>query len=369
MYIDCILSPKNNDEVFKEDIEYLFEELFEYESNSIKISSRELKCKFRIPRNRKYCSALIKIDGDTKEEADLLSECKKKLMHNNRRQNYILTFGIDQSSLYYSNKSYKMLAEYERNLRYLTYLTMINAHGKDWVDLSIKVNSHIKNEIKPNKIPYENTLEGFSLNLIGIYLFDKNPELSSDEFFKSVDNYLNNEESNADEKLNNIIENINQYKGKSIWEKYFNYDNLEYVEENFHEIRRYRNDVMHHHDIYKEDFDNKKIMILKSNQLIRKAIKDIEIGYININLTDINISLSKITQAIHKALVVFANEYAEHMESALDKAREALSSLENTNEYNTYDTNQSSNKNEKKYTLSNTLKGSSIDFKIKILDE
>lgn len=53
------------------------------------------------------------------------------------------------------------------------------------------------------------------------------------------------------------------------------------------------------------------------------------------------------------------------MESALDKAREALSSLENTNEYITYDTTQSSNINGKKYRLSDALKGSRVDLKIK----
>ena len=80
---------------------------------------------------------------------------------------------------------------------------------------------------------------------------------------------------------------------------------------------------------------------------------------------DVNISISKVVEAIYKASIVFANEYSKHIESALDKAREALSRLENTNEYITYDTTQSSNINGKKYRLSDALKGSRVDLKIK----
>lgn len=365
MYIDCIFTPKNKSQVTKIEIKELFKKKFEYNDNRIRIESRNLECKFRIPQNKKYCSVLIEIEGSGKDEADILSKCKKKLKHTDISDNYDLTLGMDESSLYYSIKSYKFLAKYERNLRYLIYLTMIHTYGKDWVDTSVKDNSNIKNGINPNKISYENTLEIFSLNLISIYLFEKNPELNSDDFFKSVDNYLSNQESSTDEKLNNIIESISQYKGISIWEKYFNYDNLEYVEKNFKKIRIYRNDVMHHHNIYKEDFDNKKQIILKSNHLIKKAIEDIERGFININLMDVNISISKVVEAIYKASIVFANEYSKHIESALDKAREALSRLENTNEYITYDTTQSSNINGKKYRLSDALKGSRVDLKIK----
>ena len=252
MYIDCILIPKNEELISKEEIEVLFEYLFDYEDSYIKIESRKLECKFRIPSNKKYCSVLIKIKGSGKEEADILSKCKKRLKHTNRSNNYELTLGMDESSLYYSIKSYKFLAKYERNLRYLTYLTMIHAHGKGWVETSVKDNKNIRNEIKPNRVPYENTLEVFSLNLIRIYLFDRNPELSSGDFFKLVDEYSRNEELGTDEKMDNIICSIEQYKGKSIWEKYFNYDNLQYVEDSFERIRKYRNAVMHHHTISKE---------------------------------------------------------------------------------------------------------------------
>lgn len=329
MYIDCILTPKNKDKVTKGEIEGLFGELFDYNDNLIRIESRDLECKFRFPKNRKYCSVLISAEGDTREEAYILSKCKQLLMHNRRQKSYALTYGADESSLYYSIKSYKMLAEYERNLRYLTYLTMIHAHGNDWVEVSLKNNHNVTNEISKNDILNENTLEVFSLHLIGIYLFRSIPEIEIDKFTKSIEKILKNKNKNESDKLESVKELLNQYKGKSIWEKFFNYNELSYVEETFDDIRKYRNKVMHHHNIRWEEFDNKKKMIIHSKKLLRIAIEDIKNDNIEIKLIDINQSLENIGKLINnfnyynniKYLVSFAeglNEYIKTPQYTVD---------------------------------------------------
>lgn len=268
-----------------EDITDIIDKKFDYANSIINFNEKEILCNIEASEFEKSVSVILEIEGNTEKEARLLDECKQKIKRGGHRKKYHLTVAYDESSKYMSEKLFPYISKYERQLRYLIYLTFINTLGNEWVIKTIKNNKDIKlDSYNPDDI-----LEKFTLDEYDSFLFDDIYYYNPIETLESITEAINKDDFNS----KNWKFILNSKKPYSIWNKYFRKNNLDYVKDYHKRIKKYRNKVMHSKNIDYDDFVDLRSILKKTNKQLKVTIDGIkEYKYESVDVYDIMASLS-----------------------------------------------------------------------------
>lgn len=189
--------------------------------NQIKTSDSIIILSYEIVKNNiDSARKLSKIKNNFKEQI-LKNEC------------YLLT---DETSEYYNKNLYPLFNTFERKLRQIIYF--VASYNEQF--------KNIANEIEKK-------------NFNEIY----NSCFVCNDFWKNVQNVIKSSKMMTKE---NLIKKINEIKEVILWNKI---TNKTFILDNFEGIQKFRNDVMHAHNISYEEYDLAK-------KTIKEAIKELD---------------------------------------------------------------------------------------------
>lgn len=213
------------------------------------------------------------------KSAKLLSSIRDVICNGKHRKDFLIICTYDEASLSYCCRLMKPFGIFERHLRELMYLITVKAFGADWVNKTfpeetiadIKEKSHgIENE----KLT-ETALELLDYSEISAYLFDERYfEYTAEQI---LENKLSDELLETLSK-NEIISIISNSRKDTLWNKLFsNNQKIQNINKDTIEaIRRYRNDIMHHHTLNEKKYKEMQTVVKQVDKSVILAIKDIE---------------------------------------------------------------------------------------------
>ncbi len=182
----------------------------------------------------------LSVDGENEKAAKILNAINIEIC-----EEYNPTVLSNGCSAYFNKLLFPIINEFERKLRKLLYLGSA-LQGNDEAHKNIK------------------DLESKDLGKIFETLF------CDSDFVKNIKSEINNKKTNFTRmELIAIIEKIDE---NTLWDKILGPDCTETLREKFDEIRKYRNDVMHAHNICLEQFKSAKKLFNKVNEELDIAI-------------------------------------------------------------------------------------------------
>lgn len=220
----------------------------------------------------------LKIECDYSEAkaAKILSTIRDNITQGKHRADYSIICTYDEASLSYCCRLMKPFGIFERRLRELMYLITIKAFGIDWIEKSFpeEMICAIKDR-KKGKIT-EAAFEMLDYKEIINYLFKERRFEYTAEYV--IDEELTEEKLNALSK-EEIINIISKARNDTLWNKLFSKNkNIGCItEEDIEELRKYRNDVMHHHTLKENDFKKMQKAVNNINKKLKLAINEIEV--------------------------------------------------------------------------------------------
>ncbi len=204
--------------------------------------------------------------GDSLPVAKALSEANDYILSSYKP--VVISCGC---SSYFTKRLYPLAADFERGLRKLLYL-------KSAISNSQEAQKHIKD------------LESKNLDSIRKLLF------YDTHFTKEVQREVN---SRADsyEKAE-IIKMIEGIEEKTVWSVLFPDNPPEQLKQQFSKLMKYRNDIMHSHNISFERYEKEKALFEEINRAIYTAIDDLLVKEIDdTNAQEFDQSLGEAIQA------------------------------------------------------------------------
>ena len=221
-------------------------------SNGISVDARTRKTK---GQNNYILKA--KTENSTLKDAIALDEAREKIERILADKNISFKMLLNESSQCFTKELYPLICEYETKLRKFIYVTLfdIDEAARATVIAQLK---KAKIEIKDQDPNYD-FLEYSELGDIIVFLF------ANDSLYKDIDHYKSDPTHRYSSK-DDIIEYIKNSTQKTIWEEFFapNFtDSI--IPETIWDIKNYRNDVMHFHNV---SYDCYK----KALELITKGI-------------------------------------------------------------------------------------------------
>lgn len=222
-------------------------------------------------------SVYLKIECDCSEAkaAKILSIIRNNITQEMSKAGYSAICTFDEASLSYCCRLMRSFGKLERRLRELLYLITVKAYGIDWIEKSFpeEIIAGIKSKTG-GKIT-EAAFEMLDYGEIQKYLFDdRRIEYTAEQV---IDEELTDEKLNVLSK-DEIINIILKARKDTLWNKLFAKNkNIGCIkEEDINSLRKYRNDIMHHHTLNETKF---KVMQSAANSMNRKlklAIDEIE---------------------------------------------------------------------------------------------
>lgn len=230
------------------------------------LSEKDKKSYFKIISNESEARA-----------AHMLSSIREIISKGKHRKDFLIICSYDEASLSYCCRLMKPMGVFERHLRELMYLITTKAFGVDWVkktfpkEMIEEIKGRVSSGLSDEKIT-ESALEFLDYGEITTYLFSK-------RYFECSPEYLI-EERLSDQLLNSfskekIISIISAHRKSTLWDKLFS--NINGVsEETIDKIRKYRNDVMHHHTLSDSYYRIIRKEVQTADKTITQAIIDIK---------------------------------------------------------------------------------------------
>lgn len=188
-------------------------------------------------------------DEDT---ARLLDDLSKRLGQHFKEQFVIVN---SESSQHFCSKLYPLVVGFETKLRYALYISMSLYDSGN-----VNAASFLLEIGKEKKV-----IEEADFGEIYQSLF-------TDDVFLAKVKDIASDKRKAMSKLD-LIRTIQSYDESTLWQKMVG-ENYNYIEENFLDIKRFRNDVMHNHLIDLEHYEKAKDTISKANDTLDRAIND-----------------------------------------------------------------------------------------------
>lgn len=247
------------------------------ESFKVCLRQTEYKVCYELSKNENWTFLIISKNGETKENAEVLSKVIKEIAEGDIKKFYNIFQVYDGVSKYYCIQSFEILGELERRLRELIYNIMLKIYGIEWYketfheELKRKLKGNLKNNIDSYLI--ENALNELDYSDMIIYLFDERRFFSIDDMVDSSDSL-----ENSLNKMNkeDIVSYIMQSKKTCIWNKCFSNIEIKISKKDLDDIRKYRNIVAHNKKLqYIEYQDNKQRAKCFINKVL-KVTKDID---------------------------------------------------------------------------------------------
>lgn len=254
--------------------EYLFmSDQYKADLENLSISPKVTK-EITTIENSKCWTLLISVPGESMEAAKILDPLNRKVC-----ENYRPTVLANECSAYFNKALYPIVNEFERKLRKLLYLAS-SLHGDE------------------NSQKVIVGLEEQELGNIFETLF------SDAAFVKKAKETINKTLSWQFTRAE-LLDAINKLDENRLWTLLMGDDCVETLCSSFSEIRNYRNDVMHAHNIDYEQFNKAHKLFKKVNTELDSAIGKL-IGAKETNTevtsTDFNNTLSSALAALHSPI-------------------------------------------------------------------
>ena len=208
-----------------------------------------------------------------------LSSIRDIIYNGKHRKDFLIICTYDEASLSYCCRLMKPFGMFERHLRELMYLITVKAFGADWVNKTfpkemiadIKEKSHGMN----SQDLTETAFELLDYSEISNYLFDERYfEYTAEQI---LENKLSDELLETLSK-NEIISIISNSRKDTLWNKLFSKNQkIKNINKDIIDaIRRYRNDIMHHHTLNEKKYKEMQTVVKQVDKSVILAIKDIE---------------------------------------------------------------------------------------------
>lgn len=248
--------------------------LFSYKENgtfSLIFEDNEYDFEYKkLRNNHESYSFCISVDYTPAMNAMLLDEIDKVISKGEHRKNFDIVLSYSGSAEYYCNKLYPIINKFERSIRDIIFLIVIETYGRNWFDTT--VSTDVGDQLKGNGVNkntlIENALYEMTIKQLEDYLFSEWRDIDSETF---INNALATDEL---EKLtkDEIITLISKNKPCSLWERIFlNRVEIDDLQEKLSSIRKCRNTVAHSKNISTDAFRANRAMIKKLNNEIKEA--------------------------------------------------------------------------------------------------
>ncbi|HBM3639859.1 TPA: hypothetical protein LWH42_000844, partial [Listeria innocua] len=190
-------------------------------------------------------------------------------INNRRNHNFNLIFTRNDSLKYFSIRLYKLLYDFETNLRSLVKIMLIPDNKQEWhkvITSKVDVTTKLSKTAKIEKI-----IEELSITDLELMLFDKTfpkgSNLFEDELSRKQVEKLTRQE---------IINVININRPASLWDTYFSHY-IEYdVMNAMKVIKTTRNNAAHYREFDSEQYKETLKVLNKVNPLIKNTIKELQ---------------------------------------------------------------------------------------------
>lgn len=226
--------------------EYLFTDLEKYEDIE-KYTPERVKIQICKIDNSECFIAKYSVDGENEESAKKLSMVDEYITK--KYQPIVLANG---SSAYYNQKLFPFINEFERKLRKLLYLKSALSKSKD---------------SSQNIIDLENKNLG---EIFEILFTDKT-------FINKVKAKLSNKSWNFTKR--ELISLAQSLSENTVWNALLGEDAVSELQERFIDVKNYRNDVMHAHNINTKAYHDSKKLFKDINNKLDKEINNIVFVY------------------------------------------------------------------------------------------
>lgn len=280
---------------------------FVCQGKSVKEKFESIECKEKIQFSAKEIktSFLCSYEIMTTEEDDykLLSDLHKQIINSLGDMEYLLT--MDEASTYFNQKLYPDINKFERSLRKLYRIVVMRD----------------KNGKLPNNAK---DLENADFEKLHFLFFcDLN-------YIETIRKFCNGQFT--EQELKNKIKAT---KEGSWWKRAFG-DEYTFIPNNFEKIKICRNDIMHAHNYFYEDYIKHAKLMEKSNNELNKILNNVLENNIKLpRFTPIllNENLNKILGEIGKIYTIGMGNINEALQSyypislSLDKTLHELSSV------------------------------------------
>jgi hypothetical protein len=276
------------------DIENLINEVLDLTlDEKIEIDGTDIKVDYKINSN------ILCLDIKTKPatSAKELSNVYKTITRGNHRKDFNIILVKDEVSEYYIEKIVLLMNSFERLLRELIYLIVINEYGTDWIS---RLDEQVKNDLKSKGLKesdiIEEGLNELTLNQVENFLFGKYYDATSEEILISINEKLSSE----DVDIPGIKSMIENHIPKSLWERLFqeNVGTCE-LDDKLKEVRKFRNKIAHNKKFHIDDYTNCRKLLKGLNKQLAEAITRVENNnYDNILFSSVLHNLSDSINAI-----------------------------------------------------------------------
>lgn len=166
-------------------------------------------------------------------------------------------------SEYYANRLFPKVQKYELSLRRILIIALLPLEEKDII---YQIKKETKGKLDFSKIKTTEKIEELGISDLHNIIFELNINSVSD-----IKGYFSNFNEKNEYELKKLV---NSYLPINVWDKFFkpyfsSVDKSSINEEEYKNIRRFRNDVMHFHSISYQKY-------LKKEKLLSSAITELE---------------------------------------------------------------------------------------------
>ncbi|EGP9128747.1 hypothetical protein ABZZ32_000237 [Listeria monocytogenes] len=237
---------------------------FNYNNQSYKLLYNEIEL-----NNNVYSISISLLYENNKEKHAIILDKVMGFINNRRNHNFNLIFTRNDSLKYFSIRLYKLLYDFETNLRSLVKIMLIPDNKQEWhkvITSKVDVTTKLSKTAKIEKI-----IEELSITDLELMLFDKTfpkgSNLFEDELSRKQVEKLTRQE---------IINVININRPASLWDTYFSHY-IEYdVMNAMKVIKTTRNNVAHYREFDSEQYKETLKVLNKVNPLIKNTIKELQ---------------------------------------------------------------------------------------------
>lgn len=216
-----------------------------------------------------YSISIILSYENNKEKHALILDKVISHINKKRNQNFRLIFTRNDSLKYFSIRLYKLLYDFETNLRSLVKIMLIPDNKEEWykaITSKVNVTTNLSNIAKIEKIIEELSITDLELLLFGKE-FPSDSNLFEEELSKKQVEELSKQQ---------IIHIININRPVSLWDTYFS-NFIEYdVMSAMKIIKASRNNVAHYREFGSEEYNKTFKVLNEVNPLIKDTIERLQ---------------------------------------------------------------------------------------------
>lgn len=292
----------------------------------------DMNIRYRIIQKKKSTRCYLEMVSKGKANCCIsaLQKVDETLFKSSMQKYYHAIRDYDGISESFCKRLYPKYAEFERKLRGFILFILTEAYGGDWKKKT--VSDELLDKIEKNahgKVSLNEILENMDLNMLEIYLFEKNVDYS-----KIISEKLSPERLEKLEKAE-ICSVIEEMKPTSLWERNFEtYGSQKDWEDKISKIHIARNKVAHQKTIRIEEFNEVDRKLNKVNSNLTSIIEKIrDNNFTEDSKADILASFNALTEQLskianqlrisQKVMIDFSNNISE----SLKPLAEALNNL------------------------------------------